>query len=177
MTINRQSQPVLPELFQLPLKLVPRQLRYRTIGKALNTLFADAIAQDELEFIGDRKINIKVEDAALHFCVSLEQSTLKVSACSQRPDLSISGKTYAFLTLATRKEDADTLFFRRQLKSEGDTELGLFVKNFLDGLEPQNLPAYHLLEQAMQKAIRVADRQQKITGRLPMRLQQIIGVA
>jgi O2-independent ubiquinone biosynthesis accessory factor UbiT len=32
-------------------------------------------------------------------------------------------------------EDADTLFFRRRLKVEGDTELGIAVKYWLDASE------------------------------------------
>jgi predicted lipid carrier protein YhbT len=51
------------------------------------------------------------------------------------PDLSITGTLHAFLLLAARYEDTDTLFFQRRLQMEGDTELGLEVKNFLDGLD------------------------------------------
>lgn len=43
--------------------------------------------------------------------------------------------------LAQRQEDPDTLFFNRRLSMEGDTELGLVVKNTLDGLE---LPVFDL---------------------------------
>ena len=41
-----------------------------------------------------------------------------------------------FLLLLARREDPDTLFFSRRLVSEGDTELGLIVKNLLDALDP-----------------------------------------
>ena len=34
-----------------------------------------------------------------------------------------------------RQEDPDTLFFHRRLSIEGDTELGLLVKNLLDRIE------------------------------------------
>jgi predicted lipid carrier protein YhbT len=34
-----------------------------------------------------------------------------------------------------REEDPDTLFFGRRLLMEGDTDLGLLVKNTLDGVE------------------------------------------
>jgi predicted lipid carrier protein YhbT len=37
--------------------------------------------------------------------------------------------------LARRQEDPDTLFFSRRLSMEGDTELGLLVKNTLDAIE------------------------------------------
>ena len=40
-----------------------------------------------------------------------------------------------FLRMARREEDPDTLFFSRRLSMEGDTELGLVVKNSLDALE------------------------------------------
>jgi len=34
-----------------------------------------------------------------------------------------------------REEDPDTLFFKRKLQIEGDTELGLITKNLLDSVE------------------------------------------
>lgn len=53
-----------------------------------------------------------------------------------RPDATIAGTAHEFLLLAARREDADTLFFQRRLKMSGDTELGLYLKNFLDAFEP-----------------------------------------
>jgi hypothetical protein len=38
--------------------------------------------------------------------------------------------------LALRREDPDTLFFTRRLVLEGDTELGLALKNALDAFSP-----------------------------------------
>lgn len=52
------------------------------------------------------------------------------------PDATISAGAREFLLLALRKEDPDTLFFDRRLVIEGDTELGLIVKNALDRIEP-----------------------------------------
>ena len=37
--------------------------------------------------------------------------------------------------MVERQEDPDTLFFSRRLSMEGDTELGLLVKNTLDAIE------------------------------------------
>ena len=39
-----------------------------------------------------------------------------------------------YLSLALRREDPDSLFFSRRLVVEGDTALGLVVKNALDSL-------------------------------------------
>ena len=40
-----------------------------------------------------------------------------------------------YLALALREEDADTLCFARRLLMDGDTELGLLVKNTLDAVD------------------------------------------
>ena len=49
---------------------------------------------------------------------------------------------HAFLQLVARQEDPDTLFFNRELLIEGDTELGLVVKNMLDAVEWPKLPCF-----------------------------------
>ena len=50
-------------------------------------------------------------------------------------DLTISASAYDFMLLARRQEDPDALFFSRRLCMEGDTELGLLVKNTIDAIE------------------------------------------
>lgn len=57
------------------------------------------------------------------------------------PDLAFGANLSAFLQLALRQEDPDTLFFNRELSIEGDTELGLVVKNMLDAVEWPALPS------------------------------------
>jgi len=54
---------------------------------------------------------------------------------SGSPDLAFRANLSAFLQVATRQEDPDTLFFNRELSIEGDTELGLVVKNMLDAVD------------------------------------------
>lgn len=66
-------------------------------------------------------------------------------AAAQTPDLAFRANLSAFMQLIARQEDPDTLFFNRELSVEGDTELGLFVKNMLDAVEwPQlsSLPGF-----------------------------------
>ena len=50
-------------------------------------------------------------------------------------DLTLSADVVDYLRLTLGMEDADTLFFRRSLTVEGDTELGLEVKYWLDAAE------------------------------------------
>ena len=58
----------------------------------------------------------------------------------QTPDLSFRANLSAFMQMLARQEDPDTLFFNRELSIEGDTELGLVVKNMLDAVEWPQLP-------------------------------------
>jgi predicted lipid carrier protein YhbT len=58
----------------------------------------------------------------------------------QTPDLSFRANLSAFMQMLARQEDPDTLFFNRELSIEGDTELGLVVKNTLDAVEWPQMP-------------------------------------
>ena len=55
-------------------------------------------------------------------------------------DLVFRANLSAFMQLLSRQEDPDTLFFNRALTIEGDTELGLTVKNMLDAIDWPALP-------------------------------------
>jgi len=50
-------------------------------------------------------------------------------------DITFTATLSVFLRLLAREEDPDTLFFNRELSIEGDTELGLIIKNMLDAVE------------------------------------------
>ena len=54
------------------------------------------------------------------------------------------------MLLAQRQQDPDTLFFNRRLVMEGDTELGLVVKNTPDALE---LPVLDLQQWAPRQVL------------------------
>jgi predicted lipid carrier protein YhbT len=55
-------------------------------------------------------------------------------------DVCISGESLDFTFLAARKADPDTLFFQRRIRIEGNTELGLGVKNTMDSMDWDDLP-------------------------------------
>jgi predicted lipid carrier protein YhbT len=158
---NSTSSPGLPELPALvkrPVAWVPTPLKAGVITRVLNVLFANALLEGELDFLDQRTMNVTIRDAGVKFSLSLENGELCAGGPVPGPDLSIEGTAYTFLQLATRKEDADTLFFRRQLKTSGDTELGLYVKNFLDGLEPDTLPGHRIIDPVLRKGLHVAER-------------------
>jgi predicted lipid carrier protein YhbT len=129
------KSPTLPRPLALPLRVVPSIAHSRALVAALNKVFASALHDGELDFLEGQVMLVRVSDASLEFRITLSGNKLRV-ANSRRPhDLSIEGTVFDFMLLATRREDADTLFFNRRLKLGGSTELGLYVKNFLDALE------------------------------------------
>lgn len=136
------------------------------ITGAMNAMFSTPLEAGELEFLTQRVMNIFVTDADLRFSVRLDKDKLRAGNEVAEADVTIEGTVYTFLLLAARKEDADTLFFHRQLKTSGNTELGLHVKNFLDGLEPETLPYYRTIDPILRTSLAVADRVEKIRSRL-----------
>ena len=89
-------------------------------------------------------------DARLTFDFTCTGTRFVASHRQVSTDLTISANAQDFLRLAQRQEDPDTLFFNRRLSMEGDTELGLLVKNALDALE---LPVLNLQQWTPDKVL------------------------
>lgn len=99
------------------------------------------LPQDSLELLEGRSFFVEVLDTGgqAHFTYRAGLFRPLFSA-PRTADLSFRANLSAFLQLLTRQEDPDTLFFNRELSIEGDTELGLVVKNMLDAVEWPQLP-------------------------------------
>lgn len=146
--------PTLPHFVTRPLALLPKAPARLFLQQALNFVFAEHLRSGEIDFLDQRCLNVRLNDAGIEFTMSLRHRKLAVQPAAAQPDLRIAGSTWAFLQLANRAEDSDTLFFRRELSTTGDTDLGLFVKNFLDGLEPETLPLHHIFQPALRIGLR-----------------------
>lgn len=103
--------------------------------QAVNLALGDMLRSDTMDGLRGKFIRIRVKDAGVAFDFSLGLKGLVACRHVAAADLTISANAYDFLMLALRREDPDTLFFSRRLAMEGDTELGLLVKNTLDALE------------------------------------------
>lgn len=101
----------------------------------LNLVLAGQLQADVTERLQGRRIRIQVRDAGLRFDFVWQGGRFRASAPQDTADLTLSAHAHDFLRLAQRLDDPDTLFFNRRLSMEGDTELGLVVKNALDALE------------------------------------------
>ncbi|HYW58168.1 MAG TPA: SCP2 sterol-binding domain-containing protein [Polaromonas sp.] len=132
---------VLPPAVGSLLGLLPAYPGSVLLVQALNLNLARQLPADVCSFLLHKKLRIYVRDAHLTF--DFTWTGQRFSACPrlQATDLAISANAHDFMRLAQRREDPDTLFFSRRLAMEGDTELGLVVKNALDALE---LPALDL---------------------------------
>jgi predicted lipid carrier protein YhbT len=106
----------------------------------LNVALAKQLAPDVTHMLKGKKLRLRVTDA--NWAFDFEWRNKRFAAC-QNPgaaDLTISASAHDFVQLARRQEDPDTLFFNRRLTMEGDTELGLLVKNTIDAIE---LPVFN----------------------------------
>ncbi len=112
---------------------VPIAVKRRLVEPLLNRTFAEPLAEGEFDVLEGRRITLRVEDLGVVLTLGLEAGHLVL--CREAGEATIRGGWREFLCLATRREDPDALFFQRRLLIEGDTELGLTVKNLLDGRE------------------------------------------
>ena len=125
----------LPRPLASALSLLPQYPPALLFTRVVNLALGDRLKDDVWQPLRGRHIAILVRDAGLSLHFSLDGSGLVPRPVVGQPDLRISADTRDFLLLALRREDPDTLFFNRRLVMEGDTELGLLVKNTLDAME------------------------------------------
>ncbi|HBQ5858253.1 TPA: SCP2 domain-containing protein [Klebsiella pneumoniae subsp. pneumoniae] len=128
-----------PSLMSVPVKLAPFALKRQVLEQVLSWQFRQALAEGELEFLEGRWLSIHVRDIGLLWYTSVVDGRLVVSRQADA-DVSFSADASDLLMIAARKQDPDTLFFQRRLVIEGDTELGLYVKNLMDAIELEQMP-------------------------------------
>ncbi len=102
---------------------------------ALNLALDRVLPRDQLEPLLGKRLLVVVTDAGLRLRFALGPRGFRPVFDRQPEDLRISATLRDFIALALREEDPDTLFFSRRLLLEGDTELGLLVKNTLDAVD------------------------------------------
>lgn len=89
--------------------------------------------QDWTPVIGQH-LCVQVQDLGLRIHFSLGSDGFRAESGGS-PATTFSASARDLARLALRLEDPDTLFFDRRLRIEGDTNLGLRVKNMLDAID------------------------------------------
>ncbi|MFT5759323.1 MAG: putative lipid carrier protein YhbT [Alteromonadaceae bacterium] len=134
---------LMPEILKPSLRLVPYTLQKSLLLAALHSVFKEAIEEGDFEFLQGKWLRISISDLAVNWWLSFDHNEL-VMASKQaliNEDVSFTASGDDLILIAGRKQDPDTLFFQRRLKIEGDTELGLEVKNLIDAIDIENLPS------------------------------------
>lgn len=155
-------RPVAIKLIGLPGRVIPYSAQKQVLSLALNQAFREPLRSGELEFLEGAKVRIRVMDLCFDWLIRVDESRFTPIARELDDDVCISGESRDFVLLATRQADPDTLFFQRRIRIEGDTELGLGVKNTMDSMDWEDLPMP--LRRLLQGVSRVIEKLQE-TGR------------
>ena len=115
----------------------PHSLALATALNAANR--REVFGAAEREALTGKVVRIRVLDAGICAGIVFRGGRFRPATSSEEPALAFAANASAYLQMLARQEDPDTLFFHRRLLIEGDTELGLLVKNLLDRVE---LPAW-----------------------------------
>ncbi|CAM2900495.1 ubiquinone anaerobic biosynthesis accessory factor UbiT [Vibrio mytili] len=145
-----------PSILRSPVQFLPKVIQRKALLEGLKMVFKEALEDGDFEFLEDKWLKVAIKDMNLAWYISYQEEKLIVADKPVLEDVSFSGNLNDLVLIAGRKEDPDTLFFQRRLSIEGDTELGLEVKNLMDSVDLEQLP------KAMQAALNhLADFVQK----------------
>ncbi len=133
---------------------VPSPLQQAVVPRLLARAIASPEAWRSLQPVAGRRIGIDVSDLGVQWVITLDGERLQHS--DGGAEATVSGSLTDLLLLASRLEDADTLFFQRRLTLTGDTELGLLLRNLLDRMPWDSLPLG--LRIVLQRGARAAQR-------------------
>ncbi len=158
MTTMVKPMHLFPSLLAKPLSLIPCRVHATVISNVLNQVLAGQIVDGDLEFMTGRHLQVEVMDTGIRFDISFDGRRLQSVSSGNSPDLVFRGNLHDFLLLVTRREDSDTLFFQRRLKIEGDTDMGLEIKNFLDAIEIESLPYHQVMDRFLGRAVCLYER-------------------
>jgi predicted lipid carrier protein YhbT len=138
---------IMPQILRPTLRVLPFIAQKSVLLPALSSVFREAIEDGDFEFLQGRWLKIAIIDLELTWWLSFDDNKLVMASKDQMTenniteDVSFSATGDDLVLIAGRKQDPDTLFFQRRLKIEGDTELGLEVKNLIDAIDIEQLPS------------------------------------
>ena len=133
-------RPIARTIVGIPGRVIPYPLQKQVLSLVLNQAFREPLQHGELDFLDGARVRINVTDLNIDWLISIGSENFTPIDRELTEDVRISGESPDFILLATRHADPDTLFFQRRIRIEGDTELGLGVKNTMDSMDWDDLP-------------------------------------
>lgn len=118
------------------LQRLPMQPPELLLSALLNRLLLAKLPSNARAALSGRVVAVEVSDLGLVLRLVLDAQGFRRATSSGPPALRIAAEGPAYWRLARGEEDADRLFFERALVMEGDTELGLVLKNTLEAIGP-----------------------------------------
>jgi len=127
----------LPALISRTARHLPQWPHAAALSLALNAAVKTRLLPPEsLALLEGHSFLVAVTDAGSQAAFTFANGSFRpLFNFHGKPDLTFTANLSVFLRLLARQEDPDTLFFNRELSVEGDTELGLIVKNMLEAVE------------------------------------------
>jgi O2-independent ubiquinone biosynthesis accessory factor UbiT len=141
-TMARTEEQVVALLVQVGARLrpvvskLPMQPPARVLCALLDRVLLPRLEPGTRAALSGRPVEIEVTDVGLRLRLQLERGGFRPWAGEGTPVLRISATAANYWRLMRGQDDADRLFFERALLMEGDTELGLVLKNALDAIGP-----------------------------------------
>jgi len=120
---------------------VPFFIQKAMLEKTLLHVFREVLHEGELDFLIGHYLKIHINDMNCTWYFTNIKQKIVVQKEAQAT-IAISGKLRSFAQLTAHCTDPDTLFFQRKLMIEGNTEMGLQIKNLLDDIDPETLPTH-----------------------------------
>jgi predicted lipid carrier protein YhbT len=115
---------------------LPMQPPALVLSAGLNRWLLPRLPNDARQSLSKRCVEIGVTDLGLSLRLQLDDRGFGVAPSAMPVSLRIAAAAPDFWRLASGRDDADRLFFERALVIEGDTELGLILKNTMDAIGP-----------------------------------------
>ena len=106
------------------------------LGKLLDRVLLPRLPDDARRALDGRCVELRVSDFGVRVRLKLGPDGFVPGGDHGEPVLLIVAPSTSYLRLLRGEEDPDRLFFERALVMEGDTELGLVLKNTLDAIGP-----------------------------------------
>ncbi|MBY0445305.1 MAG: SCP2 sterol-binding domain-containing protein [Burkholderiales bacterium] len=127
-------------LRQFVLLKLPEAPAAIALASSLNLVKNKLWPEEDFAWLAGRNIRLEVLDIGRGLTLSFQNGRFKRGI--GEADVTFSASLADYLVLARRLEDPDTLFFQRRLSIEGDTELGLTLKNLMDATDFEPLLAW-----------------------------------
>lgn len=106
------------------------------LARLLDRLLLPRLDDTQRRLLSGQCIEIEVIEPGLRLRLRLGERGFEAASSREPALLVVRAQALALWRLVRGEDDADRLFFDRALVMEGDTELGLVLKNTLDAIGP-----------------------------------------